>query len=920
MSRSSLPFRSNFPGALFKIPTIFGIVFIIVLSSSHLASVTGTSGDIIAYDPTRSDDSLIISAWTIPWEPSCRDGMDKWSNTLDSLSPYWYQTLRDGSIRTICNRTYFDDYLDFCGGNGIELIPLVSNIHDPETVRLIVRDESVQRDHIGDLVDLTLTHGFHGLEINYESLYTEDRDAYVNFIGNLTDELHIHNKVLHVSVFPKTSEADDWYGPAGYDYPGLGERADYIRLMAYNLHWSTCEESGPVTSYDWVDSVVSYASSVIPPKKLILGIPQYGYEWPIRNDGSTTGIADNHTFRSSYELMRKLGIDRSWNITSRTPYFIYEDEVGKLRSHHYTDSESLLHEMDIVMRYSIRGISLWRIGEDDPLSEKYLNQIKRDGLDNLPPFVRIGGDLKGMIGTGIPIGPAVIYDIDGLARDVLWNFGDGSTSAEIDPSHVFKRGGIYNVSVTVTDDDGSVVVMNKMARIAPFSSLEGELHTKEGEPVLFDGSGSWDLHEIVSYSWNFGDGTALFHHTETAEHTYKYPGVYNVSLTVINSMGYSDTGCMTVIIEDDERPSADCGDDQVVWEDSVVFLDASKSSDNDRYINYTWDIDGMMGYGIFLKWIFPEPGTYPVYLTAADPSGNQDTDMINITVRDKTAPTLVLEYAPEISLGEDIVLDVSGSIDNVGVDRIVWHLSNSEPITDENILILNDCPAGRYYFTVEISDAEGNGNSTTVFVDVVDRIPPSCSIIHDPEPVPLNSTYIFDIEGIDDLVLPDDLAGTYVLNETILFSAVEIEDQSGIASIEWHFGDAHSATGESVYHEFGSVGLFRITLKIADIWGNVMIKEHSVLIIASREIMIEEHQPYVDINVIENITENHEDPQPVSDDDDDGRGRWSWLPYAAAAGFVILIGAALVDLIALSRKRKAGGSASRDEEVASDEK
>jgi len=274
MSRTWLALPDMAKDGLTRTRTALILMIMLVIIALPKGSVTGISEEPVSGDITRDGDKILVSAWTIPWEPSCRTGMDKWVDTVDSLSPYWYQTLTDGSINTIYNSSYFEEYLDFCGSNGIELIPLVSNIHDPETVRLIARDVSVQRDHIQDLVDLTLDNGFHGLEINYESLYTEDRDAYVNFIGNLSDELHLFGKVLHVSVFPKTSEADNWYGPAGYDYPGLGEKADFIRLMAYNLHWSTCEASGPVTSYDWVDKVVSYASSVIDPDKLILGIPQ----------------------------------------------------------------------------------------------------------------------------------------------------------------------------------------------------------------------------------------------------------------------------------------------------------------------------------------------------------------------------------------------------------------------------------------------------------------------------------------------------------------------------------------------------------------------------------------------------------------------------------------------------------------------
>ncbi|MDG6224773.1 MAG: PKD domain-containing protein [Candidatus Thermoplasmatota archaeon] len=890
----------------------YTLLALILISS--MVDVTGLNEDQNELLTRAGDPPFTVSGWTIPWEASSWSGMEEWADTLDSLSPFWYRTMQDGSIVRVFTPSHHEAYMDLCDENDIEVIPLVSNLHDPETVRNIVRNASIRTAHIDDLVRLTLENGYSGLEINYESLYTEDRDAFVDFIGNLTEAMHIYGKVLHVSVFPKTSGSDDRYGPAGYDYPGLGERADFIRLMAYNLHWSTCEVSGPVTSYEWMDQVVSYAASVIDPEKLILGIAQFGYDWPINNDGTTTGTAENHTYRSTRNLIREFDIERSWNVTSRTPYFVYRDRSGSLRAHHYTDSESLLHQMDIVRRHMIGGISIWRLGEDDPLSRSYVDLVRDGPVGDLPPFVRIGDDVQGMIGTAIRIGPAYIYDIDGHIASIDWDLMDGSHSNEIDPLHVYERGGYYNVSLKVTDDAGSVVMRTKTVRVAPFSSLSGTIQAMEGEPITFDGSGSWDIHGIVSYSWDFGDGTYLFHHTPIAEHTYLYPGIYKVTLTVINSLGFCDISEMQVVIKDDMPPVAIGGEDMIVWEDSIVYLDASKSHDNDLGLNYTWRVEERTLYGMYLRYVFEDPGFYPVHLTVTDRSGNRGFDVVNVTVRDRTAPVLMIEYENSIVLGEDIVLDASASCDNVGLDRILWHLDDDTLVIGESVLVIGEPRARRHYFTLELFDLEGNSNSTTVHVDVLDITPPTCSISYDPDPLPLNETYLAGTELLDRMSIPDDLIGCYLVNETIRFSACDINDDSGIFGISWSFGDGCRAEGESVYHSYGSVGVYKVVLTITDVWGNIMVQEISIVVLPTFETVIIEHRTYEDIQIIENVTVPYEENVTVEPEGKD----WGWLPYAMSACVVVIVLIAIAETVTLIKRRRRNDKAVMEEGVANE--
>lgn len=140
-------------------------------------------------------------------------------------------------------------------------------------------------------------------------------------------------------------------------------------------------------------------------------------------------------------------------------------------------------------------------------------------------------------------------DPDGEIVSYSWEFGDGSTGSGVTPSHTYDEPGTYTVTLTVEDNDGltgdfqkDVTVEEPQPPTAAFTFTTDELTAD------FDGSDSFDPDgEIVSYQWQFGDGTTGS--GVMPSHTYDEPGTYPVTLTVEDDDGLTGETQKDVVVD-----------------------------------------------------------------------------------------------------------------------------------------------------------------------------------------------------------------------------------------------------------------------------------------------------------------------------------------------------------------------------------
>jgi uncharacterized repeat protein (TIGR01451 family) len=137
-----------------------------------------------------------------------------------------------------------------------------------------------------------------------------------------------------------------------------------------------------------------------------------------------------------------------------------------------------------------------------------------------------------------------------------WDFGDGQTAMGATASHVYATDGAFTVKLTVTDTCGysddftSIVQINPPTLVAAFSQSTSLVEI--GTTVYFTDTSTTDVPPIAAWAWDFGDGTPLVL-TQHASHVFEAEDTFTVTLTITDTLGYSDDFASTVQVEPSMR-------------------------------------------------------------------------------------------------------------------------------------------------------------------------------------------------------------------------------------------------------------------------------------------------------------------------------------------------------------------------------
>ena len=229
---------------------------------------------------------------------------------------------------------------------------------DNNLISAIVRNTESRNRLLENLVSVVKEKSYGGLDIDFEFIKAEDRDLFTEFVRVCTERLHMEGYQVSVVLAPKISAQQKGILYEGKDYRALGEIADHVLVMTYEWGYT----DGPpmaVAPINMVRMVLEYAVTEIPSEKISMGIPNYGYDWPLPfQKGQTKAKTIGNI--EAVQIAVNEGSEIKFDELSKSPYFNYEKN-GILHEVWFEDVRSLQQKFDLIKEFGLRDPGYWQI-------------------------------------------------------------------------------------------------------------------------------------------------------------------------------------------------------------------------------------------------------------------------------------------------------------------------------------------------------------------------------------------------------------------------------------------------------------------------------------------------------------------------------------------------------------------------------
>jgi PKD repeat protein len=321
---------------------------------------------------------------------------------------------------------------------------------------------------------------------------------------------------------------------------------------------------------------------------------------------------------------------------------------------------------------------------------------------------------------------------DRSSLQYYWSFGDGDIGNGLTAIHRFLDNGTYGVTLRVTDRGGLTNYSNITVVITdalPTASFTPPQNPVEGVQVAFTDTSISYPDQIVSWTWEFGDGNKTY--TKDATHTYMQDAQYTIGLTVVDEDGSSDK-TMVIIEVADVSPRADFTVSNLSpLENTTVYFNDTSYSYPDTIDSYSWVFgDGSVEAGpsaSHVSHVYLQNGSYNVTLTVTDSDGSTSKHWDTVQVQD-SVPTASFEFSPSTPLEGQTVyfVDESSAHDRVVTWQWDFGDGNTSNLQTPSHEYGNN---GTYDVTLIVSDGDGSTSQKTLKIIVQDTSPTVLTLI-----------------------------------------------------------------------------------------------------------------------------------------------------------------------------------------------
>jgi gliding motility-associated-like protein len=396
-----------------------------------------------------------------------------------------------------------------------------------------------------------------------------------------------------------------------------------------------------------------------------------------------------------------------------------------------------------------------------------------------------------------------------------WDFGDGQTSVQQNPSHTYAQPGDYKVVLTVVNENGCSTTsapQNVHISALPLASFTYTKPDCATQNITFTDQSTTAESTITSWAWNFGDGTAIQTKTSNAPFNYSYAkaGTYTVSLQVTTQSGCVSTA-FTATVTVAALPVVDFGLPTVCLAGATAQFNDATVNNSGSPLTYKWDFGDTFATAANPNTstvanpthLFTAAGSYIVSLTITTVAGCITSVSKNYTVTGKASFT-----APTAACPNDVVT-FTDQTDPTKTAATAW----SWDFGDGTALSVLQNPTHAYPkpgdYTVTLTVTGNNGCSTTSF---------NQAIHINKAPVAAFTYSMPDCE-----------------TTALTFTDASTSAEGLINAWAWDFGDGSAVqtntTNAPFNHVFAKAGTYNVKLSVTTVNGCTSVSTPQIIIV-----------------------------------------------------------------------------------------
>ncbi|MCX6138413.1 MAG: glycosyl hydrolase family 18 protein [Ignavibacteriales bacterium] len=252
--------------------------------------------------------------------------------------------------------------IDYAHQRGVKVMLTVVNFGNAQNTK-ILSDTNKQNRLISDLIQLLVSRNGDGVNLDFEEVPAAQNVNLVAFVRKLTTRMKASMPNSEISMAtPAVDWSNAWY------FGALAQACDYLIVMGYDFSGSWSSTAGPGAplsgeNYNISRTVSTYLSAGVPPEKLLLGVPWFGYDWFVKDSLRKSTVVSgskgsSRTYAVAEPAARTYG--KIFDASTKAAWYSYKSGT-QWRQCWYDDSLTLSLKNDLVKTNNLAGVGIWAL-------------------------------------------------------------------------------------------------------------------------------------------------------------------------------------------------------------------------------------------------------------------------------------------------------------------------------------------------------------------------------------------------------------------------------------------------------------------------------------------------------------------------------------------------------------------------------